>query len=76
LFVERSSPRLDDEVVSDLRCRRCTYLYAESRKRRAKLSKSASFTSDTAETVRFPFRCDVFCGSGHEDMSGKLVVTD
>ena len=25
---------------------------------------------------RFPFRCDVFCGSGHEDMSGELVVVD
>ncbi len=25
---------------------------------------------------RFPFHCDVFCGSGHEDMSGELVVVD
>ena len=24
----------------------------------------------------FEFRCDVFCGSGHEDMSGELVVVD
>ena len=23
---------------------------------------------------RFPFACDVFCGSGHEDMAGELVV--
>jgi len=23
---------------------------------------------------RFEFRCDVFCGSGHEDMSGEIVV--
>jgi cytochrome c oxidase subunit 2 len=23
----------------------------------------------------FPFLCDVFCGSGHEDMSGMLIVT-
>src|SRR5512143_1350829 len=22
------------------------------------------------KTGRFPFECDVFCGSGHEDMSG------
>src|SRR5205807_6318138 len=22
---------------------------------------------------RFEFRCDVFCGSGHEDMSGEFV---
>lgn len=25
---------------------------------------------------RFVFRCDVFCGSGHEDMAGDLVVVD
>jgi cytochrome c oxidase subunit II len=23
----------------------------------------------------FTFACDVFCGSGHEDMSGTLIVT-
>ncbi len=23
---------------------------------------------------RFEFHCDVFCGSGHEDMSGTIVV--
>ncbi|TCV90319.1 cupredoxin domain-containing protein [Sulfurirhabdus autotrophica] len=23
----------------------------------------------------FPFVCDIFCGSGHEDMSGKIIVT-
>lgn len=23
----------------------------------------------------FPFLCDVFCGSGHEEMDGTLVVT-
>jgi cytochrome c oxidase subunit 2 len=28
------------------------------------------------KTGRFPFRCDVFCGSGHEDMSGELVVVN
>ena len=28
------------------------------------------------KTGHFPFRCDVFCGSGHEDMSGELVVVD
>ena len=32
-----------------------------------------SFTPDKAGT--FAFICDVFCGEGHEDMSGKLVVT-
>src|SRR5262245_60629612 len=25
---------------------------------------------------RFAFRCDVFCGSGHEDMAGELVVVE
>jgi cytochrome c oxidase subunit II len=23
---------------------------------------------------RFPFACDVFCGDGHEDMNGILIV--
>jgi cytochrome c oxidase subunit 2 len=27
-------------------------------------------------TGRFEFRCDVFCGSGHEDMAGELIVVD
>jgi cytochrome c oxidase subunit 2 len=25
---------------------------------------------------RFTFACDVFCGDGHDDMSGTLVVTE
>ena len=32
-----------------------------------------TFTPDKAGT--FPFICDVFCGDGHESMSGKLLVT-
>ncbi|HET7548094.1 MAG TPA: cupredoxin domain-containing protein [Usitatibacter sp.] len=32
-----------------------------------------SFTPDKAGT--FDFVCDVFCGDGHETMSGKLIVT-
>jgi cytochrome c oxidase subunit 2 len=28
------------------------------------------------KTGRFPFECDVFCGSGHDDMSGELIVVD
>ncbi len=28
-----------------------------------------------AEAGTFPFLCDVFCGDGHETMSGKIVVT-
>jgi cytochrome c oxidase subunit 2 len=31
------------------------------------------FTPDKAGT--FTFLCDVFCGTGHEDMNGTLVVT-
>ena len=27
-------------------------------------------------TGTFEFRCDVFCGSGHEDMSGEITVVD
>jgi cytochrome c oxidase subunit 2 len=30
-------------------------------------------TPDRAGT--FPFLCDIFCGDGHETMSGKIVVT-
>jgi cytochrome c oxidase subunit II len=32
------------------------------------------FTPDKAG--QFTFVCDVFCGSGHEEMSGTLTVTD
>ena len=30
------------------------------------------FTPDRAGT--FPFLCDIFCGDGHETMSGKITV--
>ncbi len=33
-----------------------------------------AFTPD--KTGTFTFACDVFCGSGHEDMSATLVVVD
>ena len=29
-------------------------------------------TPDKAGT--FPFHCDIFCGSGHEEMAGEIVV--
>ncbi len=32
----------------------------------------AEFTADQAG--EFPFYCNVFCGSGHSDMKGKLIV--
>ena len=28
------------------------------------------------KTGRFPFHCDNFCGSGHEGMTGEIVVTE
>jgi cytochrome c oxidase subunit 2 len=34
---------------------------------------SVQLTPDRAGT--FTFLCDVFCGTGHEDMNGTLVVT-
>jgi cytochrome c oxidase subunit 2 len=34
---------------------------------------SLELTPDRAGT--FTFLCDVFCGTGHEDMSGMLIVT-
>jgi cytochrome c oxidase subunit 2 len=34
---------------------------------------SVELTPDKAGT--FTFLCDVFCGTGHEDMSGTLIVT-
>ena len=35
---------------------------------------SIRFTPD--KTGKFTFSCDVFCGDGHEDMTGTVVVTD
>jgi len=32
------------------------------------------FTPETAGT--FLFQCDMFCGEGHEDMNGKIVVVE
>ncbi len=28
-----------------------------------------------AKAGTFPFVCDIFCGDGHEDMGGRIVVT-
>lgn len=27
-------------------------------------------------TGSFTFRCDIFCGSGHEDMAGQIIVVE
>jgi len=32
------------------------------------------FTPD--KTGSFVFLCDIFCGTGHEEMNGRLIVTD
>ena len=37
-------------------------------------AQTIRFTPD--KTGRFPFHCDVFCGAGHDNMKGVLVVTD
>jgi cytochrome c oxidase subunit 2 len=28
------------------------------------------------KTGNFPFHCDIFCGSGHEQMTGTIIVTE
>ena len=28
------------------------------------------------KTGKFPFHCDIFCGDGHEDMAGTIIVTE
>jgi len=35
---------------------------------------TVKFTPEKAGS--FPFHCDIFCGDGHEDMAGTIVVTD
>ena len=32
------------------------------------------FTPD--KVGEFPFHCDIFCGSGHENMSGVIIVSE
>ena len=36
----------------------------------------ASVRFTPGKAGRFPFLCDVYCGAGHEEMSGTLVVTE
>jgi cytochrome c oxidase subunit 2 len=36
--------------------------------------KPATLELTADKAGRFTFLCDVFCGSGHEDMNGVLVV--
>jgi len=41
---------------------------------KAKQTKTIEFTADKAG--KFEFVCSVFCGDGHPDMVGELIVTD
>ena len=36
--------------------------------------KVTRVTLTAARTGAFPFACDIFCGDGHEEMAGQLVV--
>lgn len=38
--------------------------------------KVATVTLTPQRKGQFPFHCDIFCGSGHEEMTGAFVVTD
>jgi cytochrome c oxidase subunit 2 len=48
------------------------------------LNLRVDILADTTQRVRltpeksgsFGFRCDNFCGDGHEDMTGKIVVEE
>lgn len=37
--------------------------------------KATRLALTPAKVGTFPFQCDIFCGSGHEDMGGSIVVT-
>jgi len=38
--------------------------------------KAATLLLVPQKAGTFPFHCDNFCGSGHEDMTGTIVVTE
>jgi cytochrome c oxidase subunit 2 len=38
--------------------------------------ESARIRFTPNKTGKFTFSCDVFCGEGHEDMTGTVVVTE
>jgi cytochrome c oxidase subunit 2 len=42
----------------------------------AKPGKPAEVKVTPTKVGEFPFSCDVFCGDGHDDMGGKVIVTD
>jgi len=36
----------------------------------------ATIRLEPQKAGRFVFRCDIFCGDGHEDMEGVIIVTE
>jgi cytochrome c oxidase subunit II len=38
--------------------------------------KVSELTINPQKTGQYDFHCDIFCGSGHDDMTGKITVTD
>jgi cytochrome c oxidase subunit 2 len=38
--------------------------------------KAATLRFVPQKAGTFPFHCDIFCGSGHEGMTGTIVVTE
>ena len=41
-----------------------------------KAGRTATVTFTPDKAGQFTFHCDVFCGGGHEDMTGTLTVSD
>lgn len=41
-----------------------------------KAGQTATLHFVPGQTGTFPFYCDVFCGSGHDDMTGTIIVTN
>lgn len=38
--------------------------------------ETARIRFSPTKTGKFTFSCDVFCGEGHEDMTGTIVITE
>jgi len=38
--------------------------------------KSLKIQFTPNKTGTFPFHCDIFCGEGHENMTGEFIVTE
>lgn len=39
-------------------------------------SKTLRVVIPTDKTGSYPFLCDIFCGEGHEDMSGVIIIEE